>query len=883
MGKKRTHAETKDGFTKPSPEKNRTGVKSDRKDKDKRKNGEHKARSALSFKPQPEWHTVELPQLPAVDNPTIPARYVIDAIHEYAEQLLQAEATEYAATHMSKDASHKFMSSIMNAGTMEDKVSALTLLVQESPLHTMKAFDQLLGLSKKKSRNAAMMALAALKDLLGQGVVLPPDRKLKAFARQPGLLSAMQGKGAQWKAGEKLPGELQKIHLIAWAYEDWLKKQYFEMLKILETWSNDEVDYSRNRAVNFVWELLKEKPEQEENLLRLLINKLGDKEKKVASRASYLLLQLQITHPAMKSVVINSIESDLLFRPNQSGTAKYYAVITLNQCVLSVKEHEVANKLLDIYFTLFLGLLKKQKEHEKEEKRVNKHGHLQGGGGQPGKMAKKKAEKEATRAFMVEDESREKLISAILTGVNRAFPFAKTDDAKFEEKLNTLYEVTHSSNFNTSIQAMTLIQQISASKHYSADRFYRTLYESLLDPRLISTSKHIMFLNLLYRALKADVSIKRVKAFVKRLLQIIHLHEPPFICGVLYLINELITTFPTISTMISTPEDNADDSGEEHYEDVNEDAEPKTNGERPAKLPSYDARKRDPEHAQADLSCLWELLPLQAHYHPSVHVLASKIVNQELIKEKPDPTIYTLMNFLDKFSFRNAKTKSQATHGTSIMQPMSGTSKAADYLITARDGDRTNDPLNSEQFWRRKVDDVRVDEVFFHTYFEKAGKAKQADKKAKKSKKVDNEDESGEDEIWQALVKSRPDVEGDGGDDEDFSDLDMEDMMSDDEDGGVGLGEGVELNLGSDDEEAGTAAQGDDDDEDDFENFDLDDEDGFMDDEDEVAVDLDVDDDTDVDADKKDDKKSKKRKLKHLPTFASVEDYAKLIGDDDSV
>jgi ribosome biogenesis protein MAK21 len=835
------------------------------------------------FKVQPEWHTVELPQLPIVDNPTIPARYILDAIHEYANQLLEAEAAEYAASHMSKDASHRFMSSIMNAGTMEDKVSALTLLVQESPLHTTKAFDQLLGLSKKKSRNSAMMALAALKDLLGQGVLLPPNRKLKAFARQPGLLSALQGKSAQWKSGEKLPGELQKVHLIAWAYEDWLKKQYFEMLKILETWSNDEVDYSRNRAVNFVWELLKEKPEQEENLLRLLINKLGDKEKKVASRASYLLLQLQITHPMMKNVIISSIESDLIFRPNQSGTAKYYAVITLNQTVLSAKEHAVANQLLDMYFTLFLGLLKKQKDHEKEEKRLNKHGHLQGGGSQPGKMAKQKAEKAATNAFMVEDESREKLISAILTGVNRAFPFANTDDAKFEEKLNTLYEVTHSSNFNTSIQAMTLIQQISASKNYSADRFYRTLYESLLDPRLISTSKHIMFLNLLYRALKSDVSLKRVKAFVKRLLQIIHLHEPPFICGVLYLINELITTFPTIKSMLSAPEDNADDSGEEHYDDVDEDAEAKTKDDKKTRQPSYDARKRDPEHAQADVSCLWELLPLQAHYHPSVHVLANRIINQEPIKEKPDPTIYTLMNFLDKFSFRNAKTKSQAVHGTSIMQPMSGTSKAADYLITARDGDRTHDPLNSEQFWRRKVDDVRVDEVFFHTYFEKSGRAKQADKKAKKkNKKADSDDESGEDEIWQALVKSRRDVEGDGGDDEGFSDIDMEDMMSDDEDDGVGMDEGVELNLGSDDEDAGGVEIADHDEDDDFENFDLDDEDGFMDDEDEVAVDLDMGDDSDGDDDKKGDKKkSKKRKLKHLPTFASAEDYAKLIGDDD--
>jgi ribosome biogenesis protein MAK21 len=48
MGKKRTHAETKDGFTKPSPDKNRVSAKNDRKDgarndkKDKRNDGDAK-------------------------------------------------------------------------------------------------------------------------------------------------------------------------------------------------------------------------------------------------------------------------------------------------------------------------------------------------------------------------------------------------------------------------------------------------------------------------------------------------------------------------------------------------------------------------------------------------------------------------------------------------------------------------------------------------------------------------------------------------------------------------------------------------------------------------------------------------------------------------
>jgi ribosome biogenesis protein MAK21 len=46
MGKKRSHAETKDGFAKPSPDKNRLSAKHDQKDK--RKNGETKhPKSAL--------------------------------------------------------------------------------------------------------------------------------------------------------------------------------------------------------------------------------------------------------------------------------------------------------------------------------------------------------------------------------------------------------------------------------------------------------------------------------------------------------------------------------------------------------------------------------------------------------------------------------------------------------------------------------------------------------------------------------------------------------------------------------------------------------------------------------------------------------------------
>ena len=174
--------------------------------------------------------------------------------------------------------------------------------------------------------------------------------------------------------------------------------------------------------------------------------------------------------------------------------------------------------------------------------------------------------------------------------------------------MDTLFKITHSSNFNTSVQALMLIEQLATSKHLAVDRFYRTLYESLLDPRLVNSSKHALYLNLLFRSLKADLNVKRVKAFAKRLLQVITLHQPPFVCGVLYLLSELEVTFPGLKTLLTEPEAN-DEADEEVFRDVPEDGEAPIESTEPSKAsqqPVYDGRKREPEHSNAEKSCLWE-------------------------------------------------------------------------------------------------------------------------------------------------------------------------------------------------------------------------------------------------------------------------------------
>ena len=569
------------------------------------------------FTPQSEWHTVPLPTIPIPSQTSLPQKETIDQLHQYAMSLLENDGESYAAYNKSTSSAHQFYSTIMSSGTLSDKISALTLSVQESPVHNVKALESLISLARKRSRQQAVEVLGALKDLLGPGNLLPSDRKLRFFATQPSLAHVFEPK-ARWQIDDPLPGSLEESHLIAWAYEDKLKSSYFEILQIIETWCNDEVVFARGKAVDYLFELLRDKPEQEANLLRLLVNKLGDSDKSIASKTSYNLLQLQNTHPAMRMTVISAIESDLLFRPRQSMHAKYYAIITLNQTVLGGKDVTIPKKLLEIYFTMFVGLLKKPEIVEEVQQapvqvKYNQKGEKQGGGGAAGKKAQKKlAELEKGKA--VNEELREKLMSAVLTGVNRAMPYAQTDDEVFDKHMDTLFRVTHSSNFNTSVQALMLIQQLCSSHQAASSRFYRTTYESLLDPRLLTSSKQAMYLNLLFRALRADLSVKRVKAFAKRLLQVVMMHQASFTCGVIYLLRELESVFANLATFVDQPEDDESDE-EEEFRDVPEDGASQLparviaikEGQR-SKLVAYDGKKREPEYSNAERSCLWEIV-----------------------------------------------------------------------------------------------------------------------------------------------------------------------------------------------------------------------------------------------------------------------------------
>lgn len=773
-------------------------------------------------------------------------------------------------------------------------------------------------------------------------------------------------------------------HLLVYAFEDFLKKWFFNILQIIEALTHDTLPYIRTKAMDIVFRLLAGNAEQEQNLLRLGVNKLGDNDRSVASKASHHILQLLQVHPAMKAVVAREV-SAIVLKTQMTGAAgsansgahmrfdaeekkpaatvekgtanhgRYYGLITLNQMTLTSKDRDVAGRLVEVYFEVFRELLGEEQKKGEEAANVGDEtldqeqlekttGKVEKWRGRRKGAKPKGGHKAALEKEELVEAAEAKLVAAVLTGVNRALPFAKIDDDMFAKYLETLFKVCHTGTFNTSIQALQLIFQICQSRQAVTDRYYRTLYDSLFDPRLLVSSKQAMYLNLLFKSLKVDNSLPRVMSFVKRLLQMLGLHQPPFICGALYLLGELFETTPGLRRMLIEPEDD----GEEHFVDAPEDgtaAKPKAESSTAAAVGNqYDGKKRDPLFAHADSSCLWELMPLVNHFHPSVSLQASQLLMGQPVTGSPDISLNTLISFLDKFVYRNPKKTLQAK-GASVMQPAAALDRTG--MVTRTRGPRTGEDgfVNSEAFWRKKVEDVPVDQLFFHKFFstklarkevlgKKKGKAEDADEMdfsddeeidvdddeeaseaasdAEEAEGADDDDsvsDPEEAEIWKAMKASMPKAGEDLGisddSDEDDDDVDVDYSDDDEEEGGEDDDEDEEEDDDDEDEDdndeedepvpsskkgKGKAAESDSDSDDEpFPDFDEDDDDLIPEDEMDVVLGGSDDEPEEEDEDeaagakrkRREERKERRKKRKEMPVFGSYEDYAALIEADD--
>lgn len=230
--------------------------------------------------------------------------------------------------------------------------------------------------------------------------------------------------------------------------------RYATFISSLESLSLDNLEFVKDRAIKTIYDLLVSRPEQESNLLSLLVNKLGDPERKLASKVGYLLTKLLTKHPAMKGVVLREVER-FVFRPGLTDRARYYAVVYLNQMVLSHKDSGVvgagggslARRLVDLYFTLFKLIMEgkvgtaaslagaaKEKAAKEAAAYAARRGKKKAGAAKEARGGKK--ETEGKEESMNQGDGRgsgemdARMLSALITGVRRAFPYVAPDEVE---------------------------------------------------------------------------------------------------------------------------------------------------------------------------------------------------------------------------------------------------------------------------------------------------------------------------------------------------------------------------------------------------------------------------------------------------------------------
>lgn len=817
----------------------------------------------LLLEPTPQWMDLELEALPA--SPASSSSQPV-VTHEQALRLLargnelldqdndtyhsmlnSGSSTKLASLGGLTPSDAKYIASLLgdgtsasgtgkSGGTLSDRIAAHALLLGSSPIHNLRSLEALLTMASKKSREESGRATRALADWFsGAGL---GSRKLRYMRDQPELVLTAATPGQS-------RGKDQRLAFFA--FEDRLKKAYFTFLQTLEHQGHDTLKFVREQAVTQVYLLLKEKSEQEQNLLRLLVNKLGDGERSVASKSMNSLLELLNVHSAMKAIVAQEI-TDLIRRPTRSSTrqdhestkkhhnhAKYYGVLTLNQIMLTREDAQLANTLVHLYFELFEQALANESLHgdangkneEDAEQQKKKKDRWRDNKGKKGGKGGSNASSSSQPSIVQDAEG--KMMAAVLTGVRRAFPFAQVETNIFDKYLNTLFRITHAASFNIAIQALQLIQVLATSSTTSSstllDRFHSTLYSSMLDPRLATTSKTAMYLNLCYKAMRDDVDDERRAAEIKRLMQVLAYMDAEFICGALFLIGELFRAHPRLRGMLSDPEDDDEEIIVQPPDDESEDDQPQakpmmnTTTTAAQSTTGYDPVKRDPRYARATSTCFWDLVPLLKHFHPTVQLLSRQLLQQEKLTTSPDLTLYTLSHFLDKFVYRNPKKTATLQKGASGMQPAVSGSHASDGAVRMVKGwqGSKEDEVNTERFWKMKAEKVPVDSLFFHHYFNlkegKDGKGKKATRQgddededesdaasdvasslgsddvdaALKAEAGADEDEDDSDaqtddeaekEIWAAMKRSMPSEEGDA-DVADASDAEGDDSDED--------------------------------------------------------------------------------------------------------
>lgn len=372
--------------------------------------------------------------------------------------------------------------------------------------------------------------------------------------------------------------------------EDEKKKIRFHYTKFIDHLNivaSDNLAETRQKAIWVLFELLSKHGENKIYIVEKLVNKLGDKVPKLAATAGHFV-EKAANHEKdeVRMKTIKCIQR-FLKRTTNTTKARYYAISLLSRIKIIKGNYDMANTLIEIYLDLFTNLSKERKVDSK-------------------------------------------LMNAIITGVQRAFPYAKLKNETFEQHLHNLYTLVHNSNFRMAVVTMVLIRKIVTKRAQLLkcpieDRYYNLVFGQIIRPDLHTCSKQEAFADLLLSTINEDTVLERKEAFVKRILQVA-VNSNPHLANLLL---ETITKVKGFSTNLTVSANDGDTKMSSDENSDQEDVDAPTNSwvhnqkkhSGKADLLARNARAARPKN-------LNELYFLRQYCDPKVVTLAKSIVGE---------------------------------------------------------------------------------------------------------------------------------------------------------------------------------------------------------------------------------------------------------------
>ena len=220
----------------------------------------------------------------------------IEQLYQKAKNIYETKTSSYDLDkidfNLKVNKEKKWTHDILQKGTFSDKISALLLYIRDNPKMTLKYLDILIRLSENKNRRKNDAIILGLKDLFLESILenkkyLPFNNKYKN------------------EINNKIINEEELFNSY---YEDKVHHLYLRYVNLLEeSINNENIINIKKKNMDCLCEMLVKKPESEEKILQVIVNKLGDTSNEISNYAIKLLNQIQEIHMNMSNIIFKYV------------------------------------------------------------------------------------------------------------------------------------------------------------------------------------------------------------------------------------------------------------------------------------------------------------------------------------------------------------------------------------------------------------------------------------------------------------------------------------------------------------------------------------------------------------------------------------------------